>query len=39
MKVKTAALKDKVRKHLSKDIEESKMSIKEDKKLKKAVKK
>lgn len=39
MKIKTATIKEKVRKHLSKDIAESKMSIKEDKKLKKAVKK
>lgn len=39
MKVKTALIKKKVRKHLDEDIRESKKSIIEDKQLKKAIKK
>ncbi len=35
----TTAIKNKVRKHLNEDIKESKESIAEDKKLKKAIKK
>lgn len=39
MKVKSAHLKQKVKKHLDKDIKESKHSIEEDKKLKKSIRK
>lgn len=39
MKVRTAKIKEKVRKYLNGDIKESKESIKDDKKLKKAIKK